>query len=687
MSHDIFVSYRREGGLDFAGRLVDHLKNKGFNPFMDLEAMKSGRFDSQLYKKVDECEHFILVLSPGSLKRCKNEDDWVRKEVEYALKARKHIITIQMPGFSFPKNLPDKMELIRYVQAVLPSPDIFEHTVDRVVDYLKDQGWSTKDYDSVVSQSNDYIKRKNIIKAIVGVSAVLLVSLIVFLLTRYFIKNDTLDLQLIVKDENGEWSGIENISATVGDEVEYRILISNIPDDCSPVLFLEVDKSLQIQPESVIISGVGSEAGSSISNADLNEGINLRDYSYADNVYIDFMVRVKNYDLSILENSLYTKIRLVTDDKTINDYGIIQVSYLKGVFNNDDLVTGWGDSTGGRNVYTTSQVNDDYILGDTIAFNSITDWEPIGDERNYVAARKDTGINEGADNIWHGNEINVTEEGTYLVRMYVHNNNPNGEDAIAENVHAFISLPLKTGKTLGVYGYIESSNSYPDRYWDGVTFKSNKEFYLDYVEGSATMENNGIGANGGCPLRDSIITSEGVLLGYEKLNGLMPGGALYAAYISVKVKVVFVEENSLFTVESKIRHAGDKEWADEELSVEIGDEVEYQIHYKNSANTERSDVMVRFVPPSSVTYIEGSTVLYNSNHQDGLSLDESSSSINTGVNIGSYSVGGDAYIRGRYKVSGSEKLVSGRNILRFWGQVDDGTITLQDSSDLELNME
>lgn len=394
MSHDIFVSYRREGGLDFAGRLVDHLKNKGFNPFMDLEAMKSGRFDSQLYKKIDECEHFILVLSPGSLKRCKNEDDWVRKEVEYALKARKHIITIQMPGFSFPRNLPDKMELIRYVQAVLPSPDIFEHTVDRVVDYLKDQGWSTKDYDSVVSQSNDYIKRKNIIKAIVGVSAVILVSLIVFLLTRYFIKNDTLDLQLMVKDENGEWSGIENISATVGDEVEYRVLISNIPDDRSPVLFLEVDKSLQIQPESVIISGVGSEAGSLISNADLNEGINLRDYSYADNVYIDFMVRVKNYDLSILENSLYTKIRLVTDDKTINDYGIIQVSYLDGVFNNDDLVTGWGDSTGGRNVYTTSQVNDDYILGDTIAFNSITDWEPIGDERNYVAARKDTGINE-----------------------------------------------------------------------------------------------------------------------------------------------------------------------------------------------------------------------------------------------------------------------------------------------------
>lgn len=686
MSHDIFVSYRREGGLDFAGRLVDHLKNKGFNPFMDLEAMKSGRFDSQLYKKIDECEHFILVLSPGSLKRCKNEDDWVRKEVEYALKARKHIITIQMPGFSFPRNLPDKMELIRYVQAVLPSPDIFEHTVDRVVDYLKDQGWSTKDYDSVVSQSNDYIKRKNIIKAIVGVSAVILVSLIVFLLTRYFIKNDTLDLQLMVKDENGEWSGIENISATVGDEVEYRVLISNIPDDRSPVLFLEVDKSLQIQPESVIISGVGSEAGSLISNADLNEGINLRDYSYADNVYIDFMVRVKNYDLSILENSLYTKIRLVTDDKTINDYGIIQVSYLDGVFNNDDLVTGWGDSTGGRNVYTTSQVNDDYILGDTIAFNSITDWEPIGDERNYVAARKDTGINEGADNIWQ-NEINVTEEGTYLVRMYVHNDNPNGEDAIAENVHAFISLPLKTGKALGVYGYIESSNSYPDRYWDGVTFKSNKEFYLDYVEGSATMENNGIGTNGGCPLRDSIITSEGVLLGYEKLNGLIPGGARYAAYISVKVKVVFVEENSPFTVESKIRHVGDKEWADEELSVEIGDEVEYQIHYKNSANTERSDVMVRFVPPSSVTYIEGSTVLYNSNHQDGLSLDESSSSINTGVNIGSYSVGGDAYIRGRYKVSGSEKLVSGRNILRFWGQVDDGTITLEDSSDLELNME
>lgn len=208
-----------------------------------------------------------------------------------------------------------------------------------------------------------------------------------------------------------------------------------------------------------------------------------------------------------------------------------------------DIITGWGDSAGGRTVYTTEQVNDEDILGESIVFNSISDWEPIGgDERNFVVAREDTGLDEGEKNIWLANEISVSEEGIYLVRLYVHNDNPNGMNAIAEDVRAHVVLPLNEGYSLGISGTIDSSNSKPDRYWDGVTFISEHKFYVDYVEGSALIENNGIGAKGGCTLSDSIITSDGVLIGYDNLDGKIPGGAQYAAYITLKVRVVFVSD-------------------------------------------------------------------------------------------------------------------------------------------------
>ena len=41
----------------------------------------------------------------------------------------------------------------------------------------------------------------------------------------------------------------------------------------------------------------------------------------------------------------------------------------------------------------------------------------------------------------------------------------------------------------------------------------------------------------------------------------------------------------------------------------------------------------------------------------------------------------------RYIVRGSENNAVGKNILRFWGHIDDGTITLQDSTDVMLNLE
>jgi len=109
---DIFISYRREGGLDFSARLHEKLLANNYSAFFDIESMKSGRFDEQIYKKIEKSDNFILVLSPHALDRCINDDDWVRLEVEKAIALKKNIILLFMPKFEFPTNLPPSLSIL-----------------------------------------------------------------------------------------------------------------------------------------------------------------------------------------------------------------------------------------------------------------------------------------------------------------------------------------------------------------------------------------------------------------------------------------------------------------------------------------------------------------------------------------------------------------------------------------------
>jgi len=43
-AHDIFISYRRDGGEYLAGRVKDALRSRGFSVFMDVEDLKSWKF-------------------------------------------------------------------------------------------------------------------------------------------------------------------------------------------------------------------------------------------------------------------------------------------------------------------------------------------------------------------------------------------------------------------------------------------------------------------------------------------------------------------------------------------------------------------------------------------------------------------------------------------------------------------
>ena len=87
-TYDIFISYRRDGGAQYARNLQQMLSQRGYRVFLDYDELKDGGFG----KRIKAAPVFMLVLSKDSLDRCKNENDWVREEILYAKELQKKIV-------------------------------------------------------------------------------------------------------------------------------------------------------------------------------------------------------------------------------------------------------------------------------------------------------------------------------------------------------------------------------------------------------------------------------------------------------------------------------------------------------------------------------------------------------------------------------------------------------------------
>ena len=135
--YDIFISYRRDTGAETAKHLRDMLTAKGCRVFFDTDSLRSGDFNTELLRVIDECKDFILILMPGSLDRCVNEDDWVRQELAQALASGKNVIPILGAGFSFPEELPEEIDAVRYKNGISANVEYFDAVVDKLVGFLK----------------------------------------------------------------------------------------------------------------------------------------------------------------------------------------------------------------------------------------------------------------------------------------------------------------------------------------------------------------------------------------------------------------------------------------------------------------------------------------------------------------------------------------------------------------------
>ena len=316
---------------------------------------------------------------------------------------------------------------------------------------------------------------------------------------------------------------------------------------------------------------------------------------------------------------------------------------------------------------------------DYITFNSITNNPVIGgDEKDFV------GIREVGSNAKWTNNMKVQNGKEYYVRMYVHNNAASNLNLVAENVVAKLNVPTTTAKNVTVQGQISASNAKPNTVWDEATFSSDNDFNLAYVAGSALFENNGMGTT---KLPDSIVNNTGAKLGYDKLDGKIPGCFQYAGYVTVKVKaqVSQPQEKNNIDLAKTVRNKtnGEKSWV-ETANAKSGDTVQFQIHAKNTGSAGIQNLVIRDILPKGLNYVAGSTKLYNTSNPKGLKVSDNVIQ-NSGINIGSYQPNGDAYVRFDATVSAENSLpVCGDNTLTNIAQASDQKIVKNDTASVKV---
>lgn len=146
--YDIFISYRRSGGYETAKHLYDLLTRDGYKVSFDIDTLRNGNFDTAIYDRIRKCKDFIIILSPGIFDRSLQkgssaENDWVRKELAFALKENKNIIPVMLSGFgAFPSGLPADIAEVARKNAPAYTREYFNDFYRRLKhDFIQSRSW------------------------------------------------------------------------------------------------------------------------------------------------------------------------------------------------------------------------------------------------------------------------------------------------------------------------------------------------------------------------------------------------------------------------------------------------------------------------------------------------------------------------------------------------------------------
>jgi hypothetical protein len=141
----IFISYRREDSGGHAGRLCDRLSARfgGDRVFMDIQDIRPGQnFATSIEETIATCDCVIAVIGPRWLEtvraRLQSGDDFVRHEIEAALRRRVLVIPVLVGGARMPPaaDLPSALAEVSLLNAVEIRDERFDDDVEALETFL-----------------------------------------------------------------------------------------------------------------------------------------------------------------------------------------------------------------------------------------------------------------------------------------------------------------------------------------------------------------------------------------------------------------------------------------------------------------------------------------------------------------------------------------------------------------------
>lgn len=143
----IFISYRRITSIDITGRIYDRLiAHFGENSvFKDVDSIPFGvDFRHHLEQEVSHCPVLLAIIDPQWLRvtddhgkpKLANPSDWVRVEIEAALRRDRLVIPVLVNGATLPEDaaLPEGLRgLVHRQSAVVRCDPDFHRDLDRLI--------------------------------------------------------------------------------------------------------------------------------------------------------------------------------------------------------------------------------------------------------------------------------------------------------------------------------------------------------------------------------------------------------------------------------------------------------------------------------------------------------------------------------------------------------------------------
>lgn len=283
----------------------------------------------------------------------------------------------------------------------------------------------------------------------------------------------------------------------------------------------------------------------------------------------------------------------------------------------------WGPT---RDTYTWARP------ADHVTFNSIIDDKYWGDERGFtvikdlgtseantgeVAAGKTTGEIKNNDEVSTDQasktdtdfkEVETAQDGHYyMVKMLVHNNAASNLNLTAKDVNVGAYIEKGYGKAITIQTDINASNcgantlgsaGSPCWFWDEAYIKAadgdDSQYKASYVEDSLRYYNNKrlfSSSDGGFTFDGdnddaNLTTAKGVKIGYDKMDGNIPGCSKYMGFVTFIVKVEKKADtdtssaNYIFYKRSRLAGTESGGWSTQ-TTAKPGDTIEFQVGLRN----------------------------------------------------------------------------------------------------------